>query len=373
MNEIKKKRKRSEKGSITLFTLVAMLFFITVLILSYSGQMSKISLQRSQIAEIKRQYSSDAEKMEEIYQEVEDMTPPTVNITTDKDSPINSNSIIYTFTFSEPVIGFTAEDITITNGIKGIFTVKSSREYTLVVTNTGSCAQTVSVAEGACWDTSGNGNKAGSKSMIIDNIAPKVIITGQTSGVNDGIIAYYDANNNLGNGHSNTTTTWNDISGNERHGTIHGATISSEYVNLDGVDDWVDLGEIKDKNTITLEATIKLNAVQSGEVCILSSYEGGGMGLHLYNGKPAMQIYVNGAYKNAMLNEVLDTNRPYTISGTYDGTNIKLYVDGILHATTAVTGTIGNPLNDTIMAIGTNPTKNTAGGGYANIGIIVKS
>ena len=32
--------------------------------------------------------------------------------------------------------------------------------------------------------------------------------------VTDGLILYYDAVNNTGNGHSNTETTWKDLSGN---------------------------------------------------------------------------------------------------------------------------------------------------------------
>ncbi len=69
MNEIKKKRKKSERGSITLFTLVAMLFFITVLILSYSGQMSKLSSQRKQIEQIQEEYNVEGE-MDETYNRV---------------------------------------------------------------------------------------------------------------------------------------------------------------------------------------------------------------------------------------------------------------------------------------------------------------
>lgn len=34
------------------------------------------------------------------------------------------------------------------------------------------------------------------------------------------MIAYYDAENNTGNGHSDTTTTWKDLSGNDNDGTL---------------------------------------------------------------------------------------------------------------------------------------------------------
>lgn len=66
MEEIKKKGKRNEKGSITLFTLVAMLFFIIILILSYTSQINKISSQKKQVEKIKEEYNTDDE-IEEVY------------------------------------------------------------------------------------------------------------------------------------------------------------------------------------------------------------------------------------------------------------------------------------------------------------------
>ena len=51
MEEVKNKRRKSERGSVTLFVLVTMLFFITILISSYTRQASKISSQRKQIEE----------------------------------------------------------------------------------------------------------------------------------------------------------------------------------------------------------------------------------------------------------------------------------------------------------------------------------
>lgn len=69
MNEIKEKIKKNERGSITLFVLVAMLFFITILILSYAGQINKMNSQRKQVERIQEEYSVEGD-MEEAYQEV---------------------------------------------------------------------------------------------------------------------------------------------------------------------------------------------------------------------------------------------------------------------------------------------------------------
>ena len=69
MREIKKKIKKSEKGSITLFALVAMLFFTIILVLAYSGQMDKINSQKKQVEKIQEEYNTDGD-MESIYNRV---------------------------------------------------------------------------------------------------------------------------------------------------------------------------------------------------------------------------------------------------------------------------------------------------------------
>src|SRR6185369_11081 len=62
--------------------------------------------------------------------------PPTVTITNDEPGTGNiaGGSITYTFTFSENVTGFTADDINVVNGSKGAFTAVNESHYTLVVT-----------------------------------------------------------------------------------------------------------------------------------------------------------------------------------------------------------------------------------------------
>jgi len=137
-----------------------------------------------------------------------DNTAPTVTVSTTTTSPTNASSITYTFTFSESVTGFTADDITVTNGTKGTFS-GSGASYTLVVTNSGSCTQTVSVAAGKCTDTAGNNNTASNTvSIVIDRDVPKVIIGNHVA---DGLIAHYEANNNTGIGHNGSATTLKNL------------------------------------------------------------------------------------------------------------------------------------------------------------------
>ncbi|MBO6232693.1 MAG: dockerin type I repeat-containing protein, partial [Clostridia bacterium] len=120
-----------------------------------------------------------------------DTTVPTCTITANQQSPTNVSSIKYTFTFSENVTGFTKDDITVVNGTAGAF-AGSGKEYTLVVTNTGSCEQSVSVAAGKCIDAAGNNNKVSNTLKItIDRTAPTCTVTAnETSPTNEDEIEY---------------------------------------------------------------------------------------------------------------------------------------------------------------------------------------
>lgn len=60
-------KKANEKGSVTLFVLISMMFFLIVLVLVYSQQTDKITVQKRQIAEIQKNY--ETKDIEPIYQE----------------------------------------------------------------------------------------------------------------------------------------------------------------------------------------------------------------------------------------------------------------------------------------------------------------
>lgn len=60
--------------------------------------------------------------------------------------------------------------------------------------------------------------------------------------VDNGLIIHLDAENNTGTGHSNTITTWTDLSENRNDFSIYGTDTTSwkdNYLYLDGVDDYV--------------------------------------------------------------------------------------------------------------------------------------
>ena len=108
-----------------------------------------------------------------------DTTPPTVVITDDKTAVTNA-AVTYTFTFSEAVAGFTADDITVANGTKGALTAVSTTVYTLVVTPTAGFEGnvTVNVAAGVATDAAANPNTAATQSVqAVDTKAPTLVIS----------------------------------------------------------------------------------------------------------------------------------------------------------------------------------------------------
>ena len=120
--------------------------------------------------------------------QVIDTKAPTVVITDDESGVANiaGANVVYTFTFSEPVTGFEAADVTVTNGTKGTFTAVSSTVYTLAVTPTAGYEgdMTVNVASSAASDLNSNPSVAAAQStQVVDTKAPTVVITDDENGV----------------------------------------------------------------------------------------------------------------------------------------------------------------------------------------------
>lgn len=63
-----KNKKSNQRGSVTLFVLVTMLFLITILILSYMNQTPKVETQKKAMEEIEKQYNK--KEIEKIYNEI---------------------------------------------------------------------------------------------------------------------------------------------------------------------------------------------------------------------------------------------------------------------------------------------------------------
>lgn len=88
-----------------------------------------------------------------------------------------AGTITFTFQFSETVTGFTAGDISVTNGTKGTFTAIDGDTYTLQLIPTADGTVSASVETNAAQDAATNGNTSGSGFIVSDTTRPKLAIS----------------------------------------------------------------------------------------------------------------------------------------------------------------------------------------------------
>ena len=200
------------------------------------------------------------------------------------------------------------------------------------------------------------------------------IATNSYGYVSRGLELYYDGIDNVGEGiHSNTTTVWKDLSGNNRDGTLNNFGTSavsgwnSEYLSLDGVNDWVNCGELNSEN-VTLEAVHRLKSDADGDRCILGNLDGGGNGIFASGGTLMGNLYTNLDYHgvDSGVDASVYRNQILTQTLTYDGQEEIIYVDGEKKASELVSGIIEYPVNNTVMALGVNPSGNASQLSYAD-------
>ncbi|HMN83527.1 MAG TPA: Ig-like domain-containing protein [Burkholderiaceae bacterium] len=119
--------------------------------------------------------------------------PPSLTITDDVAAATANSPVTFTFTFTEPVTGFTASDIVVAGGTPGPLS-GSGAVYTMVVTPAAGSTGTITmnVAAGVATGTaSGLGNTAATPaSQPFDTQAPTLTITDDVSGTANGPVTY---------------------------------------------------------------------------------------------------------------------------------------------------------------------------------------
>ena len=297
-----------------------------------------------------------------------DKTKPT--ITTPTISNVSDGSFTVSTTFNDANSGLSKIVVYYKTSSSSTYTSKTTTYTTMNGGTTGSTGnQTKSITLNGL-ENANSYNIYVVGYDVAGNSVQSSIITINEMCIEDGLIRHYDAINNTGNGHSSSTKTWVDLSNEKIDGIMNGGTIYSNFVSLDGIDDWVNMGQVTNKTAITLEATIMLKELPEGDRSILGNQQNGGACIELIDkGSLEFHVYIpNVGYVGVTSNEKLSVNQIYTITGTYDGQTIKLFVNGELKASTSATGTIGNPQDNTVMSLGTNPYKDQPGADeFANI------
>ena len=164
---------------------------------------------------------------------------------------------------------------------------------------------------------------------------------------------------------SNTNgTTWRDLIGNGNTGTlVNGPTYSSANggsIVFDGTNDYVDCG-----NTASLSAIGGTTTITVSGWAYYTAYGGGGQPYSVITvkGNPwtwllenpsntfRFRITAGGADVAVPDTSTHLLNTWYNVVGTYDGSNMKIYVNGVLKNTQAQTGTLAT--NSETAKIGT--------------------
>ena len=118
-----------------------------------------------------------------------DATPPGLQISV-PDEVVGAAAFTATFTFTEAVTGFTADDVTVENGTKGAFG-GSGRDYTLEVTSAGTGDVTVTVGANAATDEAGNAGPAQAVTVTAANPV-RVTVSQDTLHLREGDTSTYD-------------------------------------------------------------------------------------------------------------------------------------------------------------------------------------
>ncbi len=146
-----------------------------------------------------------------------------------------------------------------------------------------------------------------------------------------------------------------DLSGNNNDGLIRGnAIIGNGEATLDGVDDYINCGLYRYDFKSEISYVVKIRNESDTKGLLIGNWDAGGGGLNIYaHDKIFFELYVNDGYKYVY--GVLKSNDYNTIVATYDGSDMKLYINGELAGSTPVVGSI--KLSTASMSLGANLTE----------------
>ena len=197
--------------------------------------------------------------------------------------------------------------------------------------------------------------------------------------VQKGLIAHLDGINNTGNGHSNDTVIWKDLSGNNNDATLYNnPTWSNNSLTFNGIDNYGRLentANMEFPNGTTWEVRIKIVSLMdlntSNSTEFFGSWEvigGGGLSFNT-NNNFKVGLYLSDSNNNTVAKSITsdmqnNINQLYTLTVVYDNQKLKIYINSLLAAETSYEGV----LNPAVVpfAIGGNP--NTTGmDRYANV------
>ncbi len=180
-----------------------------------------------------------------------------------------------------------------------------------------------------------------------------------------GLIVSLDASNTTSYPSPFTGIAWNDLSGNGLNGALYNgvaySSANSGNLVFDGVDDYVDLGDnanFRNLSNITLSAWVNIdNLVDAWNYILGKSGFWGNNEFGFYTSGAKLGVSIDGDVgSRAWVEYVYSANigQWHYLTTTYDGSNVKLYVDGALIGSSTTSGKVGNNTDHLYVGRATN-------------------
>jgi hypothetical protein len=160
--------------------------------------------------------------------------------------------------------------------------------------------------------------------------------------IKDGLVFCLDAGNR--NSYNSGSNTWFDLSGNNSGSLINGPTYNTGNngsIVFDGSNDYIQCPALN-LTYISICAWVKANASTKGYI-VNRTWSGAVLGtpysLNVKGNNDAAQLdgiafHANYAWKNSGMNtDIRGDGKWHYVVGTFNGTNLSLYLDGVLDAT----------------------------------------
>jgi hypothetical protein len=195
-------------------------------------------------------------------------------------------------------------------------------------------------------------NKGLTSSEVLQNYNAGLSRFNTSNIVKNNLILDLNASNAVS--YPTTGTVWRDLSGYGNAGTlVNGPTFNSttKSIVFDGTDDNVNLGNASDflyNGVVSVNVVVNTNVINEYRKMFVTVDSGTASirGLYFSIGPPPYDVYFGVKTNNGQTAAIYNVNIPVSkwvnLCGTYDGSNIKLFLNGVLVATQALTGVI-NP------------------------------
>lgn len=177
--------------------------------------------------------------------------------------------------------------------------------------------------------------------MIFAPFAYKQQVTATPPVITNGLVFYVDAGNT--SSYPGTGTTWSDLSGNARNFTLTNGPIynsgSGGYFAFDGVNDFAQGPSLNVGTGFTIECWVQTTTTATD--CFIGQSPSRGI---YFGSRPSggVKLGISGQFDTpwgfVLSTSNINTGNWVYCSSTYDGANVKVYVNSSLERTTAKTG-----------------------------------